>query len=187
MSFGFLKGLKLLKEIIAENYLCFYALMEMILNDIGFTAYDQYKLANIFGVVVPLDYKIKAVTNITESQNEAEFGAHIDIDSIKGFFLDNNIPLNISFVPSNPYGEYPDNRGGYLIYALSYGSLYRCPEKIRIGHAVLKTASGRGNNIYIYDPGPKDAGIKIMSKFDIYDAMYDIRGGMYVFERTDVI
>ena len=34
-----------------RNYLCFYALMEMILADIGYCNWDQYSLANTFGVV----------------------------------------------------------------------------------------------------------------------------------------
>ena len=53
-----------MKYVCGENYLCFYALMEMILADIGYCNWNQYSLANTFGVVLPDNYSINGVENV---------------------------------------------------------------------------------------------------------------------------
>ena len=72
-----------MKHIIGENYLCFYSLMEMILDDLGYVEWNQFSLANQFGVVLPNNYVISGVKNVKISNDERMYGAHIDCRKIK--------------------------------------------------------------------------------------------------------
>ena len=46
-----------MKNVIAENYLCFPALLEMIINDAFDMNISQFEIAEYFGIVVPCGYK----------------------------------------------------------------------------------------------------------------------------------
>ena len=50
-----------MKYVKAENYLCFLALLEMIIYELTNKKISQYELANFFGVFVPANNKLKKV------------------------------------------------------------------------------------------------------------------------------
>lgn len=173
--------------ITAENYLCFYSLFEMILRDMGRNKWSQYSLANIFGVVLPNGEKIPNVDNVIYDDNEAMCGAHIDCNMINDFFKKESIALQINYVKANPYGVYNiDNeimKDKYCIYAYSYGALYDEVLNINVGHTSLFLRDVNQEEIEIFDPGPRNAGRKVVKKYKMYDAMYDSKGGIYFFEK----
>jgi len=178
-----------MKYVCGENYLCFYALMEMILVDIGYCKWDQYSLANTFGVVLPSNYSINGVENVEISSDEKMYGSHVDCKSINRFMEESKIPLRVSYIPSNPYGEYNINKSylqdKYCIYTYSYGSLYNASDKLQVGHASLFLGyADNEEEVEIYDPGPRGAGKKKVKVYLLNDAMYDARGGIYIFEKS---
>lgn len=181
----------MMRNIVAENYLCFYTILEMILSDIGIDKFSQYDLANEFGVVLPNGYDIPEVRNVYFSEDVREQGAHVDVVKINAFFVRNGINLRVSYVEENPYIDYEydqyDNLSTkkvvYCIYAFSYGDLYHEAHNHNVGHVALLLNCPSPNKIEIYDPGPRAAGVKIVNKFSMHDAMEAIRGGMYIFER----
>lgn len=180
-----------MKYIVAENYLCFYAVLEMVLSDVGINGFSQYNLANEFGVVLPFDYSIPNIYNVTFSNDIRSQGAHINENKINTFFRTHRINLKISYIPENPfidygydtYGNFVPSNGKYYIYTFSYGSLYNEVVNYKVGHVSLLINCPSLGQLEIYDPGPRMAGIKVIKRIAMHDAMEDNRGGVYLIER----
>ena len=184
-----------MKYIIANNYLCFYAILEMILLDCGCSKFTQFSLANKFGVVLPNGYVIERVENVIYSDNTREQGAHIHERILNDFFERTNIPLYVSYASCGPFfdfNKYLDidqgeqshsSKENYYIYTFSYGSLYHEVQNLSVGHVSLFIDCPSHDNISIYDPGPRNPGLKTVSKIALYDAMEDIAGGVYLISK----
>lgn len=177
-----------LKYIVGENYLCFYAILEMILSDIGVNQFSQYDLANEFGVVLPRGYMIPNVHNVTFSDNVRSLGAHINEQVINTFFRRHKIDLGISYISANPfsnydkYDHYTHEDHKYIIYSFSYGILYKEVKNNNVGHASLLLNCPSLEQLEIYDPGFRAAGVKIVKRNAMHEAMENIRGGVYIIE-----
>ncbi len=180
-----------MKEIIAENYLCFLALIEMILEDlIGETYINQFYLAEYFGITVPHGCKTK-IKNICYSDIDRELGVHLDENKLNFFFEETGIPLRASYIYVNPFVEndidnYQCNNlreNSYVVYTYSYGGLYGIPDLYEIGHVALLDDVIGENCIRIYDPGPKHYGYKEINRHVLYEAIRIIKGGIYVFKK----
>lgn len=173
-----------MRYVVGEDYLCLFAILEIVLKDIGIYNYDQYELANYFGVTLPSNYYIKGVTNITIGKEMSEYGAHINQIDMCSFFMKKGIPLNTEYIHANPFGEYENakyiEKKKYVIYQYSYGSLYHEPKNDSVGHASLLVANEKNGRIRIYDPGPRNYGEKEVEESKMLDAVYDIRGGIFV-------
>ncbi len=174
--------------IISEKYLCLYALFEIILFDIGITRFTQYDLANRFGVTLPTGYSIPNVYNhVSYNDNLFMQGAHIDVDEMNSFFEENRIPLKLSYLSESPWLNHdydrriysPIKARQYYIYAFSYGHLYHEYNNYRVGHVALLLNCPNDDLIEIYDPGPRNAGRKIVNRNFMHDAMDAIDGGVY--------
>lgn len=183
-----------MRYVIAENYLCFYAVIETILSDIGINMFSQYDLANEFGVVLPYEHSISNVHNVTFSDDIRLLGAHVNEQRINDFFKANRIKLKISYLPENPYIDYDYDKYGhfiperniYYIYYFSYGSLYHEVQNYNVGHVSLLVNCPSLDQLEIYDPGPRSAGVKVIRRISMHDAMEDIRGGVYKIEYSEV-
>ena len=157
----------------------------MILQDIGIGGYDQYRLADGMGVVVPKGYAISQVKSLTESVEVAQFGTHVSMDNLNAYFKNEKIPVKAKYISANPYDEYYDENEKYVIYMLSYGHLFHKPELEEVGHAVMKIAFISNRIIRIYDPGPTGSGVKDVDLFDLYSSIYKRSGGVYIFEKVE--
>lgn len=179
-----------MRYVIAENYLCFYAIIETVLSDIGVNKFSQYDLANEFGVVLPYGHSIPNVYNVIFSDEIYYLGAHVNEQKINSFFKSNEIELKISYIPENPYIDYDYDKfdcfitesNKYYIYYYSYGSLYHEAKNYNVGHVSLLLNCPSLERLEIYDPGPRLAGAKTIRRISMHDAMEDIRGGVYVVE-----
>lgn len=180
-----------MKYVLSYNYLCFEALIEMIISDVKPELhFSQIDLAERFGITVPYG-EIIPVKNISYSSIESEYGTKLCIDDINLFFCNNQIPLLVSFVNSNLCNEMTfstyiadKSEKAYIVFAFCYGMLYDEPLNKDIGHvSLLEEVDEKSDMIKIYDPGPRNPGGK---KVKIDDMLYAMRrrGGMYVFERT---
>lgn len=179
-----------MKEVIAINYLCLYAMIEMVLKDIDEMNWDQIQLANQFGVVLPEGNSINGIDNVTYCIDERKCGAHINIESLNSFFSMENIPLRATILDSNPFNCYDEaetnDRNKYIVYLYSYGSLNNDPKKRNIGHASIKISDIRNGIVSIYDPGPVGAGIKEVRLSKLYDAIGESNGGILIIERIAI-
>lgn len=180
------------KYIIAQNYMCFLALVEMILYDIyGYSILTQYDMAEAFGITVPLS-AIVPISNIKRSTVIKDYGIHIDESTLNNFFRQVGLDVYVSYYKENPYeynsiDEYSNKKyrnNKYLIYTFSYGYLYRDFSKYDIGHAVLYEEILSQEKLKIYDPGPDNHGIKTVNRSDLHEAMIYRSGGIYCFSNS---
>lgn len=178
-------------RVVAKNYLCFYALLEMIIDDIQSTAhFSQYDLAELFGITIPIGEKM-LVRNITYSNDASEYGSKICVEKVNNFLREHFIPLQATFIYSNCLDEMTisntivANVGqSYVIFAFCYGVLYNEPHNINIGHvSLLEEIDEKADTIKMYDPGPRNPGSKTVRVDDMLYAMKK-RGGIYLFKKT---
>ena len=180
-----------MNNIIAKNYLCFYALLEMLIADVcPVSTFTQEYFAELFGVTIPFD-TVPPVNNVRYSSQVTEYGACVDVESINTFMNKAAIPLCVEFVRSNYFDELTlidllqrKKANSYIIFAFCYGILYNDPYMTDVGHvALLQDIIQDTDSIRIYDPGPRLYGCKTVSVDDMMIAMKR-RGGLFLFERT---
>lgn len=175
-----------MKYIVAENYLCFLALLEMIIQDFSKSRCSQIELAEIFGITVPCEYK-GLVKNITYTSEENNYGVHLTQDKLQAFLVSHNIPLNVRYISSCYLSEMDidytisklQKEYKYIIFTYSYGALYKKSEYMDLGHVGF-LESIKNDTVLMYDPGPSEPGIKEINVDDLFYAMKK-KGGIYVF------
>lgn len=180
-----------MKLVIAKEYLCFDALLEMIISRAYSSAYfTQIDLAEIFGVTIP-EGTHTPINNVRYSNDIKDCGTNICVGDINYFFHNNSIPLHISYISSKYIDElnFVDiikrNSLAYIILAFCYGLLYNEPQNNDVGHVVLlEKIDTETDTIQIYDPGPRNHGSKTVKVDDIVYAMKR-RGGVYLFEKVN--
>lgn len=179
-----------MKYVIAENYLCFLSLLEMIIEDATGLKITQQDLAEEFGIIVPHGYNI-GINNIKFSSVENDYGVKISEEKLQEFFDEKEIGLRIKYLDGTRINELDlDVRFArylkekkYVILAYSYGILYNKFNHDSLGHvALLEKVSGE-DIIQIYDPGPDEAGVKEISILKMYDAMRK-KGGLYIIDKS---
>jgi len=177
--------------IVAKNYLCFMALLEMIISETKpHTHFTQNDFAELFGITVPIGTNTP-IKNVQYSTNIEKFGTNICVNEINDFFTKNMIPLRLSFISSCYFDEltFADiinkNGAAYMVFAFGYGLLYNEPKSNDIGHVTLfENIDTQMDTMQIYDPGPRNHGSKTVKVDDMVYAMKR-RGGIYLFERLD--
>lgn len=180
-----------MRYVIAKNYLCFLALVEMIIEDtIGKSFINQEYLAEHFGITVPVGKEIN-IRNLKYSNKDRDWGVHINEKKLNEFFVNTGVPLRTEYIAVNIYEEEDIDdinyeymrKDKYIIYTYSYGELYHDMETYDVGHVALLDEVISERCIKVYDPGPKGCGHKVIDRHEMYDAMRAIRGGIYVFSK----
>ncbi len=178
--------------IVAKNYLCFMALLEMIVAETNpHSHFTQIDFAELYGITIPIGENT-SIKNVRYSNNIEECGADIRIKEINDFFKKNMITLQLSHIPSNYFDEMVFNdliveksKVAKIIFAFCYGILYNEPHNNTVGHvALFESIDVKNDTIKIYDPGPRNHGSKIVKTDDIVYAMKR-RGGIYLFEKKE--
>ena len=178
-----------MKYVIAENYLCFLSLLEMIIEDATSLKMTQQDLAEEFGITVPHGYKTE-FNNIKFSSVENDYGVQISEEKLQEFFDEKGIELRIKYIDGTRINELDlDVRFAkylkekkYVILAYSYGVLYNKSNHNSLGHVALLEKVIGEYIIQIYDPGPDEAGVKKMGILKMYDAMRQ-KGGLYIIDK----
>lgn len=171
--------------IIADNYLCFLALLEMILRAKGIII-SQYDLAEKYGVTVPIGY-VTNIKNVKYSAVQDDLGVIITPKSLQQFLNDLNCDMEVSFLSALHTNEFELGsilrlhlaKGKFVIFAFSYGVLYSNESYYDLGHVSLLHEIVNDDLLQIYDPGPDSPGIKNAKISDMYDAMRK-KGGIYI-------
>ena len=170
--------------VIADNYLCLFALLEMILkqNNVNIS---QYELAEKAGITVPDGYKTE-IKNVKYSSIQNDYGVAISTSLLQEIFDDVSVDIHVSYLD----GLHTDEvgltsvlrkrlaEGQYVILTFSYGVLYNKEQYADLGHASLLKKVLDEDWIQIYDPGPDSPGIKDVRISDMYEAMRK-KGGAY--------
>ena len=181
-----------MNNIIAQKFLCFMALLEMVVSDSTSKSYfSQTDLAEFFGVTVPIGTQT-AIKNVKYSNDAKEIGTIICPRDINDFFRNNSIPLKLSYVSASCFDEVTfvdmivdKSKRFHIVFAFCYGLLYNEPQNNDVGHVVLlEKIDTKTDTIQIYDPGPRNHGSKTVKVDDMVYAMKR-RGGVYLFEKVD--
>lgn len=181
----------MIRKVVAENYLCFLALLEMIIESEQKIKITQYDMAEEFGVTIPIGCKIN-INNISYSNIEREYGVHLNEEKLNIFFAKNGINIHATYFHINPFEELEIDEFDkgklrerkHIIYTFSYGDLFCESENLDIGHVALLWEVVSEDELLIYDPGPRDAGLKKIKRHNMYDAMRCRHSGVYVLERN---
>ena len=180
--------------IIAKDYLCFMALLEMIVSEtIPYNHFTQIDFAESFGITIPIGNHT-SIDNVQYSNDIKECGASVSVEELNELFVKHNIPLAVSYLPSNYFNElnFDDivstkSRNSFIVFAFSYGVLYNEPQNIDVGHVVLfEEINRKSDSVIVYDPGPRNFGSKVVQVDDIIYAMKR-RGGIFLFEKLDFL
>lgn len=178
--------------IVAKNYLCFMALLEMIVSETdSHVHFTQKDFAEMFGITVPIGTHI-SIKNVQYSNNSEKHGTNIRVEEINDFFKENGIPLQMSYVSSCYFDEmtftnmiFEKSKNSHIVFAFCYGLLYNEVQNDNIGHVVLLEDVDIKSDLFkIYDPGPRNYGSKFVKVDDMLFAMKR-RGGIYIFQKTD--
>ena len=174
-----------MKYIQAENYLCFAALLEMILGDVG-VGYTRFEIAENLGVTLPLRAKGR-LKGAEYSNNEFEWGIKVDSGKLNEFFRKNKINLHAEYIHTTPYTMLEEKikkwNQCYVIFLFSYGELIGNSELQEMGHAMLFINMVDSQNIRVYDPGPNDCGEKVINCYRLEEAMYRRRAGYVILHK----
>lgn len=180
-----------MKYVIAENYLCFYALLEMIIEDMTGQKIEQNILAEQFGIKVPQHHQTN-IMNVSRASEDYELGAVIDAEKINAYFVYKNLCIKMEYKGAEKIPEYNVEQqlkrmfktNGALIAGVSYGVLYNIPEYRELGHCIL-IEDIAGEYADIYDPGPKDSGKKRIKIEHLYEAMRIRSGAFFIFNKRN--
>lgn len=171
--------------VVADNYLCFLALLEMILREKG-AKITQYDLAEMTSVVIPENYSV-SIKNIRYSTSQNEYGVSVTPTMLRKIFSELGISIDVLFLDALQINEFELDKslqaylsqGKYVVFAFSYGVLYNKNSYFDLGHVSLLEQVINDDLIQVYDPGPDDPGKKNVRISDMYDAMRR-KGGLYI-------
>lgn len=179
--------------VIAKKYLCFDAILEMIVADVTSTSYfSQDYFSELLGITILIGEQT-TVKRVKYTENIEECGTKINVKDINAFFHKHSIPLQMSFVKSNYLDEmtftdyiFSKSKKTYIVFAFCYGLLFDDPQNNYVGHvALFESIDVKNDTIKIYDPGPRNYGSKIVKAGDMLCAMKR-RGGVYLFEKEEI-
>lgn len=171
--------------VIADNYLCFLALLEMILSEKGLCI-SQYDLAEFTGIVVPEECSV-SIKNVRFSTKQNDYGVSASPMLLQEVFRELGIAIDVLYLDALQIDELEldvllyqyISQGKYVIFAFSYGVLYNKASYFDLGHVSLLEQIFGDDLIQIYDPGPNNPGKKNVRVSDMYAAMRK-KGGLYI-------
>lgn len=172
--------------VVADNYLCFLALLEMILREKG-ARITQYDLAEMTSVVIPEGYSVR-IKNVRYSTCQDDYGVSVTPPTLRKVFSELGISIDVLYLDALRINEFELDellqeylsQGKYVVFAFSYGVLYNKNPYFDLGHVSLLEQVINDDLIQVYDPGPDAPGKKNVRISDMYDAMRK-KGGLYIF------
>jgi hypothetical protein len=189
-----LNNIKKYYPVRAKPFLCVAALIESILKTEGFNEYSQDNIAIFFGVTFPSDYNNKP-DEYEVSDNSFDWGINVSKKSITSFFIDNHLPFFERFISLSTIAEYEfmntlnellKDTGKHIICGYDYYALNNPIRNESVGHVSLIVGICiPDETVSIYDPGPKNSGIKKVNIDDLYYAIRRRNDGLWLISRKN--
>ena len=82
--------------VVADNYLCFLALLEMILREKG-ARITQYDLAEMTSVVIPEGYSVR-INNVRYSTCQDDYGVSVTPPTLRKIFSELGISIDVLYL-----------------------------------------------------------------------------------------
>ena len=176
------------KNIIAENYLCVPAVLETVLKSEDILDIDKYTIANYFGVVLPQGIVYPQVKNCSHSDVPKQQGIILKNDSINKFFKDKKIPLHEQYTKLNLIDKdfFTDFifdtlfSEKHIICGYEYHTLYGSTGDYAGHVSIIVNVDVNNDIVYLLDPGPKNSGLKTVSAYNLYHAIFEAKDGIWI-------
>ena len=173
---------------VAENYLCVPAVLETVIKSEGIKEIGKYDLANFFGVVLPNGLEYPQITNFSHSGSAQSLGVNLKYNSINALFEFYNIPLveeyvKINFIDRDFFADYLYDvliAGKHVVCGFEYHSLYKLTGEYSGHVSIVFDADKTSDTVHLIDPGPRDAGIKTVKTYDLYQAISKAKDGLWI-------
>lgn len=172
---------------LARNFLCVPAVLETICLAEGYNI-KQSDIADFFGINLPLDCKkdYQDLQNIHIVDDSRYWGIVLSYDSINCFFQHFQIKLYEKYIPINTISEenFDDKltqlmqTTPHIVCGFRYTALYN-GNPGDYGHVSIICDIDRKGKITLLDPGPKDAGYKIVDADALHYAIKMHRDGLW--------
>lgn len=172
----------------SKPFLCVASLLQIIIKTELNIDFDQNEIGNYFGVYVPLDYSGK-LSNIVRTSDKSKWGIIITKNEVNNFFKKNNLPLREQYLDISLYEDWSFeeeiksllNNNVNLICGFDYGYLLNNYKPSFIGHVALLLSISENcrDSFKIYDPGPKEPGVKTVKSIELYNAIRLKRNGIW--------
>ena len=90
--------------VVADNYLCFLALLEMILREKG-ARITQYDLAEMTSVVIPEGYSVR-INNVRYSTCQDDYGVSVTPPTLRKIFSELGISIDVLYLDALRINEF---------------------------------------------------------------------------------
>ncbi len=174
----------------ALDYMCVPACLEMIIMTCDIKI-SQVTIAEHFGLNI-LPYYSGPIKNIKYISDKNMLGIVFNDESVNNFFHKFKIPLKETYVSIKTLEDwmFEDlvteilNNGSHTICGFSYGYLYKEETKKEIGHiSIIEKIDNRW--LHIIDPGPLNAGRKMVEIADMFGAIHCKNDGVWIISKTN--
>lgn len=169
------------KIIVAQPNWCVPAVLEMVLRHYGILDYTQFSIAEQLNIVPASDDIVST-----------KWGAQISDNTLNDFFVNNCIKLQEKFRSIHLYMDedfFADEiklllaKDITIVCGYSYTWLFGNRED-SFGHvSIIVGVSDDLQNIYLLDPGPKNAGYKSVSAHDLFYAIKARNDGLWCIQK----
>jgi len=183
--------LKAYKKIIAGDFLCVPACLEVILQRYNFSI-SQYVIAEYLGLYVPIDY-CGPVRNVRRTNNRIEWGVQLQLESLNKFFIDFSFPLQEKYIHHKQmdevlFDEIITNNSNRIDTDVICGFDYGILNNFEYGSGHVSLVLGLENDcIFTFDPGPKDPGIKKYLTYEMYLSMKKKNDGLWIIKMNNYV
>ena len=166
--------------VVAEPNWCVPAALEMVLKHHGINSLTQWEIAGCLDIV-PASDKVE----------HNKWGAKIKQNTLNDLFVRNAIPLREKYISISQFmDEFFMSqklaelllRNVSIICGYNYTSLFGCREDFFQHVSIVVDILPDFSGILLLDPGPKDAGYKVVKSDDLFYAIKAAKDGLWCIE-----
>lgn len=178
--------------VVAENFYCFPALLEIVFRQRYGVSVDQKEIGRMLGVAKPIEHRCfdRAVSQCDDMR---DWGVHVDLGALRRLFESMGVSVDVQMRNVNSIFEgclsevikELKSDGSDVICGFSYGELYGIHSLLQCGHVALVLSLKENGVVEMYDPGPKNPGVKDFDDLKLFEAMRVRDGFLLSIRRLD--
>ena len=164
------------KPIKSEKYFCVPTSLKIVMDATMQNKFSIEKISSFFKINYP-----------SEHQSIEKLGVIIKDNEINELFNSLSIPLKEDYIHISKIAEFEFydtvknaiNDGCHILFGYSYGTLYKDPDLLQLGHVSIITEVAN-NSLTILNPGPGSFGYGKFDEFSIYSAIKVKNDGLWI-------
>lgn len=183
--------MKRYKLIIAKPYLCMAAVLQTIILYLTGRPIEQEDIANYLGVYLPCNFKSTLVKTAHTRKND-KWGIVLRDRSLLKLFKHYSLPLDEEFLPISTFSDWSFDDVIHTVLQEKHASIMCGYDNSllsngisgNIGHVSLITGI-RKSKIEIIDPGPFNAGTKLVDSYALFKAIHSKHDGLTIIRKIN--